>query len=340
MPAPSQVLLVDGTAYLFRCYFAVPPRSAPDGTPVHAVAGLARLLLGLLRRVRPSHVAIAFDPGRKTFRHQLYPEYKADRESPPDDLKVQFGLAPEVCRALGFAVSVEPGFEADDVLATLGRRAERAGWRVVIVTADKDLAQLVTDRVSLYECVKDEHTRPDDVVRRFGVRADQLADLLAMAGDSTDHFPGLRGVGKTTAARLLRHADSLDALLADPELALHANIRNAKAIAKRLAEDVEEVKLFRRLSTLHDDVPTLLTSADLRWHGADRPASAELFDRLGLPEILDAVPRWRDATAPALPPVGRPHPAGPTSIPAARAAATIRSHLTASPSKPHLGEAP
>ena len=288
----AQVLLIDGTAYLYRAYFAYPERSAPDGTPVHALSGFGRLMARLLRQVGPTHACVAFDLPQPTFRHELYPPYKSDRRATPDDFKVQAQLAPDVCRALGMAVESIGGFEADDVLATLASRAERAGWSVVVVSADKDLAQLVTDRITLWECVKNEHTRAPDVERRYGVRPDQVADMLALAGDSTDHFPGMRGVGRQTAARLLAHAGSIDRLVREPELCHHANIRNAKAIARRFVDDVDDLRLFQRLATLRRDAPARVRSVDMRWRGGDRAFAEPLFSRLGLDDMLKAVPSW------------------------------------------------
>lgn len=295
----AQVLLIDGTAYLYRAFFAYPERHAPDGTPVHALSGFGRLIGRLLRQVAPTHACVAFDLPQPTFRHELYPPYKSDRRATPDEFRVQARLAPDLCRALGVAVEAVGGFEADDVLATLAARAERAGWSVVVVSADKDLAQLVTDRITLWECIRNEHTRAADVERRFGVRPDQLADMLALAGDSTDHFPGLRGVGRRTAAELLGQVDSIDELLADPEICVRARIRNGKAIARRLVSDVDELRLFRRLATLRRDAPARVRSVDMRWRGGDRAFAEPLFTRLGLTDMLKAVPAW--ASSPTQP---------------------------------------
>ncbi len=288
----AQVLLIDGTAYLYRSYFAYPERSAPDGTPVHALSGFGRLMSRLLRQVNPTHACVAFDVPVPTFRHELYPPYKSDRRTTPEDFKVQSRLAPDVCRALGMSVESLPGFEADDVLATLASRAEKSGWSVIVVSADKDLAQLVTERVTLWECVRNETYREPDVLKRYGVRPDQLADMLALAGDSTDHFPGLRGVGRKTAAKLLKRAGSIERLVAEPDLCHHAHIRGAKAIAKRLETDIEELRLFQRLATLRRDAPAKVRSVDMRWRGGDRPFAEELFSRLGLLDMLKAVPSW------------------------------------------------
>jgi DNA polymerase-1 len=216
MDDTSALYLVDGSGFIFRAYHALPPLSTKAGVPSGAVYGFTQMLIKLETEHRPTHLAVVFDAGGRSFRDEVYAEYKANRVEPPDDLKPQFGMVRQVVAAFGVPILEAIGFEADDLIATLVRRAKEHGLRVVIVSSDKDLMQLVDDRCVLVDTMKpkDFVYGTAEVEEKFGVGPAQLGDVLALMGDSVDNIPGIPGVGPKTAAALIRHFGSLEALLA------------------------------------------------------------------------------------------------------------------------------
>lgn len=282
--------VLDGTAALFRAWFSVDARPAPDGVEVGAVCGLGSWLGKVLRRTRPTHIAVVFDAGPWTFRNEIWPDYKANRGEPPDELVPQFDLALDLCVALGCPTFRTDGYEADDLMATLARRAVGAGLGAALVTPDKDVLQLVSDAV----CVLD----PKDlavvdaaaVKERFGVDASQLVDYLALAGDPTDNVPGVRGVGPKTAQVLIAAFGSLDALYEDLDRVATLDVRGAKTLGDKLREHEDDARLSRRLVVLDDEAPVepeIRTLGDLRFRGVAADA-ARFFTRVGFESPLDA----------------------------------------------------
>ncbi|HEY5238916.1 MAG TPA: DNA polymerase I [Rhizomicrobium sp.] len=215
----DHLTLVDGSGYLFRAYHALPPLTRKsDGLPTNAVSGFCNMLWKFLEDSkgpeRPTHLAVIFDAGKTTFRNAIYPQYKAHRPDPPEDLIPQFPLVRDATRAFGVACTEVAGFEADDLLATYARMAREIGARVTIVSSDKDLMQLVEDgKVELFDPVKNKRLGSAEVIERFGVPPNKVVEVQALAGDSTDNVPGVRGIGGDTASWLIRKADSLDQLL-------------------------------------------------------------------------------------------------------------------------------
>ncbi len=222
--------------------------SRPDGTPVNAVYGFTNMLMKLLDNTDADHIAVVFDVARKTFRNDIYPEYKANRPPPPDDLIPQFPLVREAARALNLACVEMPGFEADDLIATYTRLAREAGAEVTIVSSDKDLMQLVGDGVIMLDAMKDKIVDTQQVVEKFGVGPDRVIDIQALAGDSSDNVPGIPGIGVKTAALLINEYGDLDALL---ERA--AEIKQPKR-RQALMENAELARISRRLVTLECNV--------------------------------------------------------------------------------------
>jgi len=209
--------LVDGSGYIFRAYHALPPLSRSDGTPTGAVAGFCNMLNKLVEDAEADAdvdlFCVVFDAARETFRNEIYPDYKANRPPPPEDLVPQFALIKDASRAFNLATVELAGFEADDVIATYARRAREAGIRVTIVSSDKDLMQLVTDGVEMLDPMKTRRIGPDEVVERFGVGPDKVVEVQALAGDSTDNVPGVPGTGEKMATLLISEYGSLDVLL-------------------------------------------------------------------------------------------------------------------------------
>jgi DNA polymerase-1 len=236
--------LVDGSGYLFRAYHAIAYLSNSQGVPTNAVFGVTRMLLKLLDDARPTHLAVVMDPPGKNFRHEIYPAYKANRPPAPEDLKVQFPLVHRAIEALALPLVMREGYEADDVIATLAERARAQGFDVVVVSADKDLMQLVGDGVEMWDPMRDAHYDPPAVREKWGVGPEQVADLLALMGDSSDNIPGVSGVGPKTAAKLLAEHGDLDSVLAAA-----AGMKKSK-LRERLIEQVDQARLSRRLVEL------------------------------------------------------------------------------------------
>ena len=246
---PRHVFLIDGSGFLFRAFHALPPMTRPDGTPVNAVYGFTTMLMKLIDDTDADHVAVIFDAGRRTFRNDIYPAYKANRPDPPDELIPQFGLVREATRAFNVACVEMAGYEADDLIATYARQAAEAGARVTIVSSDKDLMQLIGEGVVMFDAMKNRDIGPAQVVERFGVGPEKVVEVQALAGDSTDNVPGIAGIGVKTAAQLIEEYGDLDTVL--------ARAQEIKQPKRRLAlvEQADAARVSRELVRLRDDVP-------------------------------------------------------------------------------------
>jgi DNA polymerase-1 len=246
----DHLYLIDGSGYLFRAYHALPPLSRKsDGLPTGAVSGYCNMLWKLLEDMKdgdkPTHLAVVFDAGKTTFRNALYPQYKANRPDPPEDLIPQFPLVRDATRAFGVACVEEPGFEADDLIATYARMACEAGARTTIVSSDKDLMQLVIDgKIELLDTMKNKRLATAEVIEKFGVPPSKVVDVQALAGDSTDNIPGVRGIGIKTAAELINQYGDLETLLS------HANEIKQPKRRETLIENTENARISMKLVTL------------------------------------------------------------------------------------------
>jgi len=293
-PAPSvTVYLVDASPYIFRAHFSLPESlKSPDGARAGAVYGFGSFLLKLIAADRPSHLGIAFDRDLtgSFFRNQLYPDYKAHRDAPPAELVAQLADCEAMTAALGAATFIHDRYEADDLIATLCRQLTAAGHSAVVVTSDKDLAQLVTDRVTLYDFGKGLRFGPAEVEAAFGVRPEQVGDLLALAGDPVDNIPGVPGIGRKTAAEALAAFGSLDGIYASLEELRTSRLRAAKSLYSKLREGRDLAFLSRRLATLAVDAPVRAELARLAYRGPDAEAAAALFARLGFKHLGERLP--------------------------------------------------
>ncbi|WP_281409401.1 5'-3' exonuclease, partial [Oharaeibacter diazotrophicus] len=255
--AGDHVFLVDGSGYIFRAYHALPPLTRKsDGVPVGAVAGFCNMLWRLLKEadhtaagVKPTHLAVVFDASSVTFRNEIYPLYKAQRPEPPEDLRPQFGLIREAVRAFNVACVEQLGFEADDLIATYTTQARAAGADVTIVSSDKDLMQLVDDKVVLLDTMKDKRLGIPEVAEKFGVTPDKVVDVQSLAGDSVDNVPGVPGIGIKTAAQLILEYGDLEGLLARA-----GEIKQPKR-RESLIQYAEQARISRRLVELDRAVP-------------------------------------------------------------------------------------
>jgi DNA polymerase-1 len=263
LATPKRIYLIDGSGYIFRAFHALPPMTRPDGTPVNAVYGFCNMLMKLLDDLRDHKVeelvAVIFDAKRTTFRNEIYPEYKAHRPEPPPELVPQFGLIRDATRAFNVPCLEMEGFEADDLIATYARLAKAEGIEVCIISADKDLMQLVGDGVAMRDPMKNRDIGPAEVMEKFGVPPDKVVDVQALAGDSTDNVPGVPGIGIKTAAELICTYGDLDTLLAKA-----GEIKQPKR-RENLINHADLARISRELVRLKNDVPVTSALLDLKW---------------------------------------------------------------------------
>ena len=264
----DHVFLVDGSGYIFRAFHALPPLTRKsDGLPIGAVAGFCNMLWKLLRDSvageRPTHLAVIFDHSSETFRNRLYPDYKANRTEPPEELRPQFKLIRDAVRAFEIPSIEQKDYEADDLIATYARLASEAGATTTIVSSDKDLMQLVGNGVSLYDSMKDKRIGTDEVIEKFGVPPERVVDVQALAGDSVDNVPGVPGIGIKTAAQLITEYGDLDQLLARA-----GEIKQPKR-RESLVEHADKARISRDLVRLEAHVPLDVPLDDLTLHDPD-----------------------------------------------------------------------
>jgi len=244
----KKLILIDGYGFLFRAYYAIQKLTKRDGTPTGAVYGFTKMLRNILLYMHSTHLAVVFDTGKKNFRHELYPEYKANRPPAPVDLIPQFPVVREAAEALSLAVIEKVGYEADDVIATLTRRAEEEGFEVVICSSDKDLMQLVSENVTMYDGMKRKKIGINEVKEKWGVEPEQVLDLLSLTGDSSDNVPGVPGIGPKTAADLINKYKTLEEVLSNAE-----EIRKIK-LKESLIANSDKAILSKKLITLDKNV--------------------------------------------------------------------------------------
>jgi 5'-3' exonuclease len=274
--------LVDASLYVFRAWHSVPDEfHDAEGNPVNAVYGFTRFLFDFLEQVRPSHAAIAFDESlTSSFRNSIYPEYKANREMPPASLLVQFGYCKAMAAALGCTVLTHDAFEADDLIGSVLANLRGHGYRSVIVSADKDFGQLIGEHDEQWDFAKGQRWNAAGVKERLGVHPHQVADYLALTGDAVDNIPGVPGIGPKTAATLLSHFGSLDALLTRIEEIPFLRFRGAAAAYAKLKSNLAQARLSRALTGIALDAPVPDSPPALARRGADSDAANALFDRL------------------------------------------------------------
>jgi len=278
--ASPTLYLVDGSGYVFRAFYAIPHLSTSQGMPTNAIRGFTSMLRALLASERPDHIAVAFDTKHKTFRSDLYPDYKANRPPPPPDLVPQFPWFRKVVRAMNIPALELAGYEADDVIGTLARRAvEEWDYDPVIVSGDKDLLQLVDDRTTMIDPMKRKRFGPSEVEERFGVPPERVADVLGLAGDTSDNIPGVPGIGEKTAAKLLGTYGTLDDLLARAD-----EVKGKRG--QSLRDFSEQALLSRDLATIRRDVPIDVDRAALALTEPDVDALRALYTELEFDRLL------------------------------------------------------
>ena len=255
----QRLILVDGSGYIFRAFYALPPMSREDGTPVNAVFGFTSMLLKLSEDMEGENILVVFDAARTTFRNEIYKEYKANRSEPPEELVPQFDLIKKATTAIGLKSLEVENYEADDIIATYVKKAKKENIETLVISSDKDLMQLIQDGVSLYDPMKNIKIGPEAVLEKFGVSPDKVIDVQALAGDSSDNVPGVPGIGVKTASQLINEYGSLEKLLDNA-----SSIKQEKR-RESLLNNAELAIVSKKLVSLFSDVPIPYKISDLKW---------------------------------------------------------------------------
>jgi DNA polymerase-1 len=279
MADKDEIFLVDGSGYIFRAYFALPPLTH-NGMPVGAVLGFSSMLMKLLKDLNAPYIAVIFDATKRNFRYDIYDQYKANREEAPEDLIPQFPLFRKASEAFGIPALEVEGFEADDLIAAYARIAREQGRKVTIVGTDKDLMQLVNDDVRLYDPIKNKYLGADDVFEKFGVPPEKVVDVQALSGDSVDNVPGVPGIGVKTAAQLITEYGDLETLLEKA-----ADIKQPKR-REALIENAGKARLSKQLVRLDANAPVPLKLEDLKAHEPDKTQLVEFLKTYGFKSLL------------------------------------------------------
>jgi 5'-3' exonuclease len=291
----QKIHLIDASPYIFRAYFSIPSSlRTPDGAPANAVYGYTAFLLDLLKKANPTHIAVAFDGSLTTsFRNEMYPAYKAQREKPDEELYAQLQACREVTEALGMKWYIDARYEADDIIGTIAAKLGKNDCRFVVVSGDKDLAQLVNKKTTLWDFAKDRLFNEKTVKLHFGVRANQIIDLLALMGDAVDNIPGVKGVGEKTAIELLKKFSGVEEIYQNIDKVGKLPLRGAAAIRAKLEASQNMALLSKQLATIAVDAPIKFNLRTLKYSGADRKKVETLFDRLGFGKIRERILMWK-----------------------------------------------
>ena len=281
------IYLIDASVFIFRAYYTIPPdMQAPDGTPINALYGFCRFLGDILERQKPEYIAVAFDESLSTsFRNEIYPDYKGNRDPAPEDLKVQFALCRQAAALLGLSVFSSPRYEADDIIGKLSVFMREAGKKSTIVSRDKDLTQLIKPGDKFWD-LKKAPLEYSEIKEYFGVHPEAIADFLALTGDPVDNIPGIPGVGKKTAAALLENFASLDDIYANIPTVSTLKIRGAKTLGSKLLEHKELVYKSRELTEIAIGMPLEVTVNGLKRQKPNQEMLSEFFDDLGIGQSL------------------------------------------------------
>ncbi len=282
----SRLYLIDGSGYVYRAFHALPALSTSQGLPTNAILGFANMLAKLLRERRPARLAVVFDAPGATFRDELYAGYKQTRPPMPAELRPQLPYIRRLVAALRLPAIEEPGVEADDVLGTLAAQASAAGLETVIVTGDKDMMQLVDERTTLYDTMRDRRIGVAEVRERFGVDPPYVPDVLGLMGDATDDIPGVPGIGEKTATALVQKIGPVETILERLDLVEQSGVRGAKKLRETLGREADVARLSKTLATIRCDLPVRLDLDAIRWAGPDTEALRALLAELEMRSLL------------------------------------------------------
>ena len=281
MPNNTPIILIDGSSYLYRAFFACPPLTNAKGEPTGAIFGVINMIRSLINQYNPTHIAVVFDAKGGSFRNEIYSEYKATREAMPENLRPQIEPIHTILKAMGLPLLCIEGVEADDVIGTLARQAERENLDVLISTGDKDMAQLVSDKITLINTMNNSVLDPKGVMDKFGVPPEKIIDYLALRGDSSDNIPGVPGVGEKTAQSLLTEFTSVKDIYARLDDIEKLSIRGAKSLKQKLIDNQNEAELSYLLATIKTDVKLDFTNEQLLITDIDVNKLVELFAYYG-----------------------------------------------------------
>ena len=281
MPNNTPIILIDGSSYLYRAFFACPPLTNAKGEPTGAIFGVINMIRSLINQYNPTHIAVVFDAKGGSFRNEIYSEYKATREAMPENLRPQIEPIHTILKAMGLPLLCIEGVEADDVIGTLARQAERENLDVLISTGDKDMAQLVSDKITLINTMNNAVLDPKGVMDKFGVPPEKIIDYLALRGDSSDNIPGVPGVGEKTAQSLLTEFTSVKDIYTRLDDIEKLSIRGAKSLKQKLIDNQNEAELSYLLATIKTDVKLDFTNEQLLITDIDVNKLVELFAYYG-----------------------------------------------------------
>ncbi|MBS6285548.1 MAG: DNA polymerase I [Haemophilus parainfluenzae] len=293
--APNPLVLVDGSSYLYRAFHAFPPLTNSAGEPTGAMYGVLNMLKSLISQVQPSHIAVVFDAKGKTFRDEMFEQYKSHRPPMPDDLRKQIQPLHDIIRALGIPLLVIEGVEADDVIGTLAVAASKANQKVLISTGDKDMAQLVDDNIMLINTMNNTLLDRDAVIEKYGIPPELIIDYLALMGDNADNIPGVAGVGEKTALGLLQGIGSMAEIYANLDKVAELPIRGAKKLGDKLLAEKEMADLSYRLATIKTDVALDITPEQLTLGASNNDQLTEYFSRYEFKRWLNEVMNGADS---------------------------------------------
>ena len=293
--APNPLVLVDGSSYLYRAFHAFPPLTNSAGEPTGAMYGVLNMLKSLISQVQPSHIAVVFDAKGKTFRDEMFEQYKSHRPPMPDDLRKQIQPLHDIIRALGIPLLVIEGVEADDVIGTLAVAASKANQKVLISTGDKDMAQLVDDNIMLINTMNNTLLDRDAVIEKYGIPPELIIDYLALMGDSADNIPGVAGVGEKTALGLLQGIGSMAEIYANLDKVAELPIRGAKKLGDKLLAEKEMADLSYHLATIKTDVALDITPEQLTLGASNNDQLTEYFGRYEFKRWLNEVMNGADS---------------------------------------------
>ena len=282
----KKVCLVDGSGYIFRAFYALPPLTSPEGVPVNAVLGFTNMVMRLTQKIACDYCLVLFDAKRENYRNQIFADYKGTRKEIPEELIPQFPLIREATDALNLNHLEMEGYEADDLIATYAEQARKKGYEVVVVSADKDLMQLIRPGVEFFDPMKDKFFTPEDVKEKFGVYPERVVDVQALAGDSIDNVPGVPGIGLKTAAQLINEYGSLQQVLDRA-----GEIKQEKR-RQTLLDNRDNALISLQLVTLKNDVPVAEDVESFSCRCPEKEKLVAFIDRYGMNSLRARAEKW------------------------------------------------
>lgn len=276
--------LIDGNSYFYRAYHAIRGLTNSKGFPTNAIYGFTNMILKIIREKKPDAVAIAFDSPVPTERHRIYEKYKAQRPETPNDLVIQIPHIKEIIRSFKISSFEMPGYEADDIISTIAKKAASQNIDVFILSGDKDMMQVVGSGIKIYDPMKDVIIDENHVKERFGVPPERLPEIMAITGDAIDNIPGVKGIGEKTAKELLSKTGSLDELINHPEKI------GSERIRKMIVENIENIKISKTLATIDTNIPIDINLQDMKIKEPDWPALLHIFTEFEFKRLIKLIP--------------------------------------------------